>query len=527
MAFLKRRWDSGRNGWIWHGETFLTLLIVGAGFAFRIRQFIFDRSLWLDEAMVAQNIADRTAIELLTKPLALNQAAPPFFLAWMKIAVLLLGMHDYALRVIPLLCGLSALALAVPLARFVWKSAPARCIFLGLLAVSPALVYYSSECKPYAADVMIAVAVLGATWWAVRDPIRLRGIFFVGLVGLIGEGFSFPSVFLLAAVGIVCFIESIVRKKIGTIMAWMGVGAAWLAGFWLEYVLLLQSYSANHALHRFWKNGFPPPWTSGFSGAAWYLDAGLGLVYQMFLSASISAGRTIQDIADWHAPWNIVLALFILAGIILASVRNKRWAAIFCATMVIVWLAALLQLYPFSTRMELFLAPLVFMAAAFCVDALTVVPHRWGRVAAWTTFSLLIGAGLSLSLFIVWAPSNHSNMKGALEFVAHNAQPGDGVVVGTWANYAFDFYLADYGLEKIPVLMTLQQDQSNPLNIIRWKVCKDKSIQRVWLLYSETTATNRGEVVRQMKDAYPLLKSWDREDAAALLYDVSGIKDCH
>jgi hypothetical protein len=507
-------------------ENLLTIFIVGVGFAFRIRQFLFDRSLWLDEVMAAKNIINKSVLELLTQPLTLNQAAPPFFMFLVKLSVILAGVTDYTLRVIPLLFGLATILLAIPLARLLWKKAPARMTFLCLVAVSPSLVYYSTELKPYGADAFVTVAILAAVFWAAANPDRWQRVLCVGFVGLLGEGLSFPSVFVLGGVGLVMFVDSFLHKRRRVAFVWMAVGLAWIAGFVLEYALLLRAYSGNAILHEFWQTGFPPSFASGLSGWSWYFDAALGLVYQIFLSTTIIPGRTPQAIELWYSPWNIFLTLLVGAGIVVAFFRGKRWTAIFCATMVIAWLAAYVQVYPLSMRLAMYLAPLVFIPAVFCVDALSDSGRWWKSAASLGVSAVLIGAGLGLSLSIAGAPNNHSNMKGALQYISQHNQPNDRLVLGNWENYAFNFYRANYGLEKMPVLMVLQQDMATPLNQIRWKICKDDAIQRVWLVYSEPAAAHREEIMQQFANAFPLMQSWEQGDAIAFLFDVSGVKEC-
>src|SRR5688572_255442 len=61
------------------------------GVALRLRQYLFNRSLWVDEVKVALNVIDRNVGELLTLPLANNQSAPPGFLLSARAAVVAFG----------------------------------------------------------------------------------------------------------------------------------------------------------------------------------------------------------------------------------------------------------------------------------------------------------------------------------------------------------------------------------------------------------------------------------------------------
>jgi hypothetical protein len=60
-------------------------------------QFFAARSLWLDESMLALNIASRPLGELL-RPLDYNQVAPPLFLWLSRLSIRLAGTNEMALR---------------------------------------------------------------------------------------------------------------------------------------------------------------------------------------------------------------------------------------------------------------------------------------------------------------------------------------------------------------------------------------------------------------------------------------------
>ena len=83
---------------------------VAIGMLLRLRQFLFDRSLWLDETFVALNIIHRSPAELL-KPLDYNQGAPIGFLFLEKLATVSLGSSEMALRLLPFACGIVSIFL--------------------------------------------------------------------------------------------------------------------------------------------------------------------------------------------------------------------------------------------------------------------------------------------------------------------------------------------------------------------------------------------------------------------------------
>lgn len=123
-------------------------------------RFIDPRPLWLDEALIALNILSRSPVDL--SPLADSQIAPLGFLWSEWLVTRLAGTGELALRFIPLVASVIAL---LSFARLAGRLLDARLAMLAtaLAAVSPLLIYYSAEVKPYAFDWMFAVLLMLAT----------------------------------------------------------------------------------------------------------------------------------------------------------------------------------------------------------------------------------------------------------------------------------------------------------------------------------------------------------------------------
>ena len=88
------------------------IIAVGAGL--RLHLFFANRSLWLDEAMLAINLVRRTPAELLL-PLDYAQGAPLGFLYAQKLIIMLAGSSEPSLRT--LLGGALVIGAALAAAR--------------------------------------------------------------------------------------------------------------------------------------------------------------------------------------------------------------------------------------------------------------------------------------------------------------------------------------------------------------------------------------------------------------------------
>ncbi len=119
-------------------------IIIIIGVILRLRQYIANRSLWLDEASLALNIVGRSFTGL-TQPLDFEQGAPLGFLFIEKAVLLILGNQDYILRLFPLLSGLLSVYFMYLISKEFFGMP--GLFALSIFAVSWTLIYYSSELK--------------------------------------------------------------------------------------------------------------------------------------------------------------------------------------------------------------------------------------------------------------------------------------------------------------------------------------------------------------------------------------------
>ena len=165
--------------------------VTALGIVLRVRQYLHDRSLFLDEAFVATNIARKSPGELL-KPLFYDQRAPAGFLLLVKGACTALGGSDLALRLVPLLAGCGAMAIFFAVARrFVQRGA--ALLATVFFAFSEAQIFYASDLKQYSLDTF---AVLGLLWaFALLEdrPLNLARASGLALLGAAAIWCSFPA----------------------------------------------------------------------------------------------------------------------------------------------------------------------------------------------------------------------------------------------------------------------------------------------------------------------------------------------
>ena len=189
-------------------------LLVVTGIVLRLVQYLGNPDLWLDELAIADNVISRPALSLLSAPLAHDQVAPPAFLLISRMAVVLFGPSEFALRLFPLLCSLASVAL---FARVVWRRlepGPAL-LATALFALTPGIALYAAETKPYGSDMLITlIGTTLALRWS-EAPTRERTLA-LAVGGALCLAFSHTGVYVLAGIGVLGIFTATLRLRKGS-----------------------------------------------------------------------------------------------------------------------------------------------------------------------------------------------------------------------------------------------------------------------------------------------------------------------
>lgn len=452
----------------------LILLALCVGAALRLLQYGVNRALWLDEALVVSSITTRDAAGLLTRPLDYGQTAPAGFLLLVKGATALLGAGEYALRLVPLLGGLAALALFPAVARR-YVRGPARTVALALFALAPFLVYYSSEVKQYSLDALVSLAVL----WVAADlhARRPRAALAAAVVGVAGVWLSQPAIFMLAGAGLVLGVQALRRREWPR--AWMlaGIGAAWLASFGASYAVSRRTLADPEYMQAFWRHGFMPsparalPWLAG--RVARMLREPLGVIG--------------SDPLPWLGTLQSVAAALLLAAGVAWMVRARRTRlALLGLPFVLMVAASAVRAYPFaanylsSGRVLIFLLPgLVLVMGEGAVALARLRPRRAGLAAAGVAVALALAP--SVGYAVAGVPHVRAEVKPLLQYAAQNRRPGDVLYVYYNARPQYEYYAARYGWPADRTVMGVCS-RLRPAAYVD-DVARLRGAPRVWLLF--------------------------------------------
>jgi hypothetical protein len=425
--------------------------VLTLGVAVRTAHYFANRSLWLDEAMLALNIGERSFAGLLD-PLAFNQAAPLGFLWLEKLAVSVLGVGEMALRLFPLIAAIVALFLFAVLARRLLAPYAALAVIV-LFALSTSQVYFAAEVKQYSFDVLWAILILLLGHHAAESGADRGGsvasaagsrrgrLTTLAVVGAIGVWFSHPLIFALPAALAYVVIE---RRRVGVHAGESAargpllVAAAWTGSFALAYFLAASDASQGALMQRFWAEGFMPLPPRSVAEWAWFGQAFGDLIRNTYdFTERIDPTRAVADALG---------GIFLLVGVVYLA-RGRRPVLVLLGTpIVLALLAAALSVYPFRGRLIQFLVPSSILLIAFGIESAWSLgaQRTTGWLAAISRTSAAMAAAICLLSAIVlfgWlgAPYREES-RPVFEYVAERSRPDDLVYLHSGARHAFEYY---------------------------------------------------------------------------------------
>jgi len=425
--------------------------IVLVGAALRLFAYVAARSLWLDEAMLANNIVGRTFVALLG-PLGENQSAPWLFLLGERAATVVAGPNELALRLLPLAAGIA-------LPYVVWLTG--RRIFddttgvvaAAIVALSPLLLYYSNEVKPYGLDAVVSVSCVLLTLRALDDPSQVARWVVLLLAGVCGLWTAFPSAFVLASCWCALVASADARRSRHARLMLSLAAVTWSAAFAAPYFRVIRLATNDPFLTTFFADRFLSPWGRGALISLWRL--------WQDVSIDVFVGR--DAVARFPQSTQLVLSvpILILCAVGLREVARRRGAAgvlLLAGPMAMGLLASILRLYPLTMRLWTFSAPLwVLLVAAGVSRGARAVGQRSrsvgsARAAALATACLLSLAGLDAALG-AWNPYwRRSHIRPLIRVLqAQQQATGDAIYVTPRAAPQWLFYTTAWRSDPAPV----------------------------------------------------------------------------
>ncbi len=391
------------------------LSIVGLGVLIRLLVYFQNHSFCLDEGSLWRNI-DGVPILEFSRPLSGDQLAPIGFLIAERGVVSLLGQSRYVARLLPLLGGLAALVLFLPLAQRVVPGRGAL-VALTLFALSDDLIFYSSEMKPYSLDLAIGLALGLATLHAMARPASgwVAGSMAFGAIA--SPWWSFPAVFIVAGCGLALILTSLIAGRVRDAAVWCVIGAGWLISFLVAYRASHAMLSPHTTMYHFWDFAFLPVWP-----------------------LPMSVERTSQTIAIlldvFVNPLNLVeplwfgvffpLLLLLIGGFSLARRSWPAWTMLVVPIFLAIF-ASSINRYPLHGRLILALVPAFYLLIALGTDRLSSASAGFGGLGFKVLLVLVLGYPCATGVYqAIFQPARNISRHGDLRqtlFIQYDDRP--------------------------------------------------------------------------------------------------------
>lgn len=489
----------------WHQSTWLLWIIICWGSLLRLAQYLSNRSLWLDESMLALNIASKDFAQLM-RPLEYGQSAPPGFLIAERLAVQLFGTSEYSLRFFPLICGIASLVLFGHLAKRTvpYKAVP---IALGLFAISGPLIYFSSELKQYSSDVVIAIGLCSAAMYYESRTLTPWRIAVFGVLGAVSIWFSHSSVFVLAGLGISLAFLGLAGGQWARIGSLAITYSLWVMSFAACYFISLRHLAGSKHLSNYFSFAFVPYPLLSVSAMEWLVDT----FFEMFKNPG---GLELSGLA----------AFTFVVGCISMVSQKRRTFLILMSPVGIALLAAGFHKYPFAGRLILFLVPAFLLLIAEGVEHIRSQIKSGAHLIAFCMIGLLMLHPVLDSIHHLLKPRVREEIKPVMSHIKERQHAEDVLYVYHGAVPAFRYYATGYGLDIMPRVQATSWENTS-WNEYEQDIERLRGHRRVWLLFSHSrtlAGEDEEKVFLYLLDRRGArLDSFKSAGAAAYLYQMT------
>lgn len=493
----------------------LPFIIIGVGIALRFYQYIFAKSLWLDESFLALNINNKSYLELL-KPLDYNQVAPFGFLVIEKIFVQLLGNNEYSLRLFPFICGIISLFLFFNIAKHLLGK-EAFLIALTLFSLSGYLICYSAEVKQYSIDVTTILFLYAITVYFQSQRLKINHIASFGIIGATIIWFSHPSAFVLASIGICLSLFSLKRKEWIRIVQLSIVFTIWLLSFAIFYLITFHNDTSTgniETMQHAWAGGFTPFPPTSLSDIRWFIST----FFNIFKNPT---GLHFAGIAT----------LTFIIGCTSMFSKNKQWFFLLLSPVVITLIVSGFHLYPISGRLLLFIVPAVLLFIAEGAESIVNKTRHTFPIIGIILLCLLLSqpilkAGYNLMTQNIYRLRPAEDIKPVMNYLKKWKNKEDILYLYCSSQFAFKYYAKQFGFDDDEYAIGIFS--RGTLGNYTKDLDKLRGNKRVWLVFSHVY---KGEGIDEEKFFLYYLDSvgkrinhYKSDGAAIYLYDLSGTK---
>jgi len=401
----------------------IILLIIGI--SLRLKHFLENRSLRLDEASMVLGMMMRSSSEIFNFSRYNPQlpTAPIGFLLLEKGLIQFFSNNEFVLRLFPFICSILSLFLVHKLlTRYITPRAIP--IALGLFIFSEPLIFYAADVKVYSCDVLISIVLILIVDHIKKYSFNRVRILLFGLAGALSLWFSYISIFVLASVGMWILVLTARKGKLGKLMILLGCMLFWGGSFSYVYFRQIINISKNSGLYGMWDQAFMP-WSAGLLESLYWLNNALLSMFQSTLGIPSVLGGI----------------LFFLGGISIWK-RKREQFFLFMTPLFVTLLASIVHKYPFEGRLVLFLAPslIIFISEGFLFFMSRIKGFPLHLIIGSILLSVLFYQPVATAAFYLSHSHDKEQIRPVMSFLKKNVQEGDSFYMNNSAVFGFVYY---------------------------------------------------------------------------------------
>lgn len=400
-------------------------LIFLLGVLLRLKGLLANPSLWHDECALAWNVKYRNYGDFFGI-LRFMQMAPPFFMVLTKLTTNIFGISDFSLRILPFLAGVTSIIAFYFLAQKTLKSKAVVLWAVFFFAINQRMINYSFEFKPYSFDVLFAIICVLFFMNLDLEKLNVKKAVLYGILLSLVPWFSFTSVFVIAG-GSINMLFKIIKAKNKNFHLPFTIFHLPLLISGLIYLklYLMNNYMGTHMVN-YWQDSF------------------LSVNPVMFLVL------LINNIRYFFHPMPYVLFALILFvwGIGIFQKEKSEFLKISVTSFVLLVVASLLHIYPFNTRLILFLLPMFLLLMMKPLDSALCANKIKLFVILLLTFFTFYPQMVAINQFIhIKTISRGEYPREIMDYMLKRLKTTDAIIVNNASNTEFEYYSSFFDIK--------------------------------------------------------------------------------
>lgn len=463
---------------------FCIFIIAALGVLIRLNVLRHNFSLWHDECALAYNIKFKTFSGLFA-PLNFNQMAPPFFTLATKITTKFLGFGEYVFRIIPFLFGCATLPAFYALSKKILNKKITVISAFALFALNTNLIKYSCEFKPYILDVLFSIICLLFFLNLDLKSLSRKKSLIYGILLAFLPWCSLPSVFIILAGLIILFFKDFQLNFKNTKEEAQskpnpsfdsGLGGKWNPPYFTNLsqallasqyqlikklvliapialslliylkIVIMNNYSHSNYLLSFWDIAF--------------LNKSAKSILYVLL---ITLDYLLQPVR-----YTFFVFIFLIFSFVVMFKQKKEFAKISVLTLILLLSASHFNIYPFASRLTLFIFPILLLTLLKPLDFISLNKKSLSLALSFLLISFYLTAFWAFPQKVVSYLSaktfeRKEYPREMTAFIMEKIKPADVIYVNNSSDADFAYYASFYKLknkviqEKIPENITKEE----------------------------------------------------------------------